>query len=231
MAGSFDLNALWLSDGSATSDGYTLAKSDNSLNMNGANTVWDDGASSQQHIVWDDYAKLSNPGGANVEGKIGFISEGETQTFTLAALGLTSFDPTNFDTLGVRATSVNGTGAIKWVDAAPEIDQGNGDHVCVLTATVQLTGAGGNELSSDMAGNACVVAYESVRGGESDIYFQSSQGGAETQLALPGVQTDPHMSGDPGDGSIVFTDEFSQKIELFDTSTAILYTAPDTGGV
>jgi len=34
LTGSFDLNALWLSDGSATSDGYTLAKSDNSLNMN-----------------------------------------------------------------------------------------------------------------------------------------------------------------------------------------------------
>ena len=62
QTGSFDLNALWFSDGNTTSDGYVLVRSDNSLNMNGPNTVWDDGTSSAQTIVWDDYGKLSSPG-------------------------------------------------------------------------------------------------------------------------------------------------------------------------
>ncbi len=231
LTGSFDLNALWFSDGNTASDGYVLVKSDNSLNMNGPNTVWEDGISSSQTIVWDTFAKLSKTGGANVEGKIGFISQGETQTFTLAALGLTTFDPDTYSTLGVRATSVNGTGEIKWVDAAPDVDEG--DHVCVLTATTQLTGVAGNELSSDLAGNACLVAYSSTRAGATDIYFQSSQGGPETQLALPGTQTDPHMSGDPGDGAIVFTsDELGgSRINVYDTSQAVLTYVPDTGGL
>ena len=45
----------------------------------------------------------------------------------LQHLGLTTFDPTTFDTLGVRATSVNGTGAIKWVDTTPDTDQEPGE--------------------------------------------------------------------------------------------------------
>jgi hypothetical protein len=60
QTGSFDLNALWVSDGNTTSDGYTLAKSDSSLSMNGSDTVWDNGTSSLQKIVWDDYGKLSS---------------------------------------------------------------------------------------------------------------------------------------------------------------------------
>jgi len=79
--------------------------------------------------------------------------------------------------------------------------------------SAHMDGRGGGDAADD-DGSGCAVVLELAR-----------------VLALPGVQTDPHMSGDPGDGSIVFTDEFSQKIELFDTSTAILYTAPDTGGV
>src|SRR6476620_170393 len=127
LTGSFDLNALWLSDVSATSDGYTLVKFDNNLNMNGDNTIWADGTSTLEPIVWDDYAKLSSPG-LGVEGtnKTRFIGSGETQTFDLSVFVLTSFDPTTFDTLGVRATSVNGTGTIKWVDTTPDTGQFEG---------------------------------------------------------------------------------------------------------
>src|SRR5688572_12877722 len=78
LEGSFDLNALWFSDGGTTSDGYTLVKSDNSLNMNGSNTVWDDdGNATSEKIVWDDYAKLSSTGlGTEGEDKASFISAG-----------------------------------------------------------------------------------------------------------------------------------------------------------
>src|SRR4029079_9281654 len=104
LTGSFDLNALWFSNGDTTSDGYTLVKSDNGLNMNGADTVWDGGTSSLQTIVWDDYAKLSSLGlGSAGAAKSTFFSQGETQTFILSDLGLSSFDPTSYDTLGVRA--------------------------------------------------------------------------------------------------------------------------------
>lgn len=125
LEGSFDLNALWFSDGNTTSDGYTLAKGDNSLNMNGSNEVWaDDGTSSMEKITWDDYAKLSSTGlGAEGESKASFISDGETAIFSLADFGITDFDADAYPILGVRATSVNGSGSIKWVDNAPEVEE------------------------------------------------------------------------------------------------------------
>lgn len=127
LTGSFDLNALWFSDGDTLSDGYTLLKSDSSLNMNGTNTVWnDDGTSSGEKIVWDDYAKVSSTGlGTDGTDKLSFVSEGETVVFSLADLGLSSFDPEAFGTLGVRATSVNGGDSIKWVDDGAVVTDAN----------------------------------------------------------------------------------------------------------
>jgi hypothetical protein len=125
LSGSFDLNALWFSDDDADSDGYVLLKSQNNLNMNGENVVWEDGISSEEKIVWDTYVPLSSPGSVS-DNKLSFITAGESQTFTLADLGLTAFDPDTYSTLGVRATSVNGTGEIKWADEGPEIDEGPG---------------------------------------------------------------------------------------------------------
>jgi Ca2+-binding RTX toxin-like protein len=127
LEGSFDLNALWFSDGDLTSDGYALSKGDNSLNMNGSNEVWDgDGNASMEKITWDDYAKLSSPGlGTEGENKDSFIGDGDTAVFTLAHFGLDSFDPEIYTTLGVRATSVNGDGSIKWVDSEPEVQEEN----------------------------------------------------------------------------------------------------------
>jgi hypothetical protein len=126
--GSFDLNALWFSDGDTTVDGDTkLSKQDNSLNMNGSTTVWDeDGNATSEKVVWDDYAKVSSPGlGSEGEDKKSFISDedAEPTTFTLAELGMTGFDPVGM-TLGVRATSVSGWeggDSIKFADSTPEL--------------------------------------------------------------------------------------------------------------
>lgn len=126
LEGSFDLNALWFSDGDGASEGYSLVKSDNSLNMNGSNTVWDDeGNATSEKIVWDDYARLSSTGlGSEGEDKHSFIGDGETKTFSLADFGLADFDPDTYGTLGVRATSVNGDDGFKYVDKEPVVDQG-----------------------------------------------------------------------------------------------------------
>ncbi len=125
--GSFNLGALWFSDGDPTKDFgtalTTLTKSDNSLNMNGTSTVWaDDGSTTQEKIVWDDYAKpLSST----------LITEGSTVSVTLSDTDqgqLADFiknladHPENNFVLGVRSTSVNGTSdGFKWVDTQPEI--------------------------------------------------------------------------------------------------------------
>ena len=116
--GHLDLNAIWLASDSVTGT-YSLTKSESSLNMNGANTVWDDGASSSSKIVWDDFIALSSTGlGSEGTAKSTFISEGETACFNGTLFGFDAFDPTIFTTLGVRATSTSIGDGIKWVDAA-----------------------------------------------------------------------------------------------------------------
>jgi Ca2+-binding RTX toxin-like protein len=128
IEGSFDLNALWWSDGNGTKDGDTsLSKADNSLNMNGSTTVFDDdGNATAEKIVWDGYEKLSRTGlGFEGTEKSTYISEGETTTFSGSA-AFTDFldslaDGQDF-TLGVRATSVSGGDygdSIKFADTDP----------------------------------------------------------------------------------------------------------------
>lgn len=117
--GYLDLNAIWLASDSVTGT-YSLSKSESSLNMNGVNTVWDDGTSSSSKIVWDDFIALSSTGlGSEGTAKSTFISEGDTACFSGSYYGFDAFDPATFTTLGVRATStsINGDG-IKWADAA-----------------------------------------------------------------------------------------------------------------
>jgi|GEM_PF-1930200 len=126
--GSFDLNALWWGDDEADGAEPTLSKADNSLNMNGANTVWDDqGNATSEDIDWDGYQKLSKPGlGTEGEDKSSFISEGETEEFCADQAFIdfvASLNGADF-TLGVRATSVNGDGSIKFADTDPEYDDG-----------------------------------------------------------------------------------------------------------
>lgn len=114
LEGSFDLNALWFAGDSFDGDVHLKGR-DNSVNMNGNNVVWsDDGTSSKQKIDWDGVQILSNPGlGKAGTDKDSFISEGESHTFAASP----EFDPDDFTTLGVRATSVNGNGGFKFADA------------------------------------------------------------------------------------------------------------------
>ena len=239
LAGSFDLNALWFSDGNTTSDGYTLIKSDNSLNMNGSDTVWDDGTSSAQTIVWDTYGKLSSTGlGSEGVNKTSFISDGETQTFDLSDFELTSFDPTTFDTLGVRATSVNGTGAIKWVDETPETGQGP-----LVPGIAQITNTAVDEVLNDISGGGTferVVYSASGSNGDFDVLAftytppPSLGGGLHTLNGTfqvvnngPGDQTNPHVSGDIA--AYTSDDGVNSQIRYFDFATSSDHLVPTTG--
>ena len=228
LLGSFDLNALWFSDGNTTSDGYVLVKSDNNLNMNGANTVWDDGTSSAQLIVWDDYSKLSSPGlGSEGTNKISFINDGETQTFTLSDFGLTTFDPTNFDTLGVRATSVNGNGSIKWADLTPEVQQGHG--ACVTTLVNLTNNTPVSETLSDISGDGCFVTYAAPgSGGDFDVFWKNIETG-EVKIVNAGAgdQTDPHISAD-GQHVSYTSDNGAPEIRLWE-ATGVDVSVPSTG--
>ena len=59
--------------------------------------------------------------------------------------------------------------------------------------TTRLTGAEGEEENPDSNGQ--VVVYDSVRDGDSDIFWQPVGGGPEHRLALPGAQRNPNISG------------------------------------
>jgi hypothetical protein len=235
LTGSFDLNALWFSDGNTTSDGYTLAKSDSSLNMNGPDTVWDDGTSSLQTIVWDDYGKLSSTGlGSAGENKDSFISSGETHTFSLSDFGLTAFDPTIYDTLGVRATSVNGTSAIKWVDTTPDV--GN----ALVPGIAQVTNTPVDETLNDVShfGTLERIVYSAPGPtGDYDVLAftytppDSLSGSLTGTFSVVnngvGDQTNPHVSGNIA----TYTSETGgvDEIRYFDFFTSTDQVVPTSG--
>jgi hypothetical protein len=121
ITGSLNLNALYWSDGDSTggessSLGFTGAKSENSLNMNGSNVVWnDDGTSTTAKEVYDGGIKLSDVGLGKGDGSTFLTAGGEDYQLTVANLDLS-----HFSTLGVRATSTStAEGSIKWVDDTP----------------------------------------------------------------------------------------------------------------
>jgi WD40-like Beta Propeller Repeat len=241
VTGSFDLNALWFSNDDTTSDGYVLVKSDNNLNMNGDNTVWEDGISSDQTIVWDAYLALSSPGGVEVETKDTFISEGETQTFTLADFGFNPdtfvFDPESYGTLGVRATSVNGTGTIKWVDATPE----EGDVVFPPPGFLQITNTPDRDESlSDLTrcGTFERVAFSVPGATGLDVKAVSYSptdplpGGIVTGISTDvnvgiGDQTDPHV--DCNIAAYTSTESGVSEIRYFDFFTNTDQIVPTIG--
>src|SRR5688572_658512 len=121
--GYLNVNALWFSDGDSSSDGFSLLKSDSSLNMNGSNTVWaydEDGnpITTSEKTVWDEYLKLSSTGLTSTPPDSYIVAGTSHDSFTFSL-------PTEFDfvidentVLGIRATSTSGDtgGGIKWVD-------------------------------------------------------------------------------------------------------------------
>ncbi len=93
--------------------------------------------------------------------------------------------------------------------------------------TTQITGPAGEERNVDT--NGAVVVYESIVGGESNIAYRPIGGGAETQLAIPGEQRNPSISGN----LISFeslTPEGNHDIFVYDISTNTLYRLTQTPG-
>ncbi|WP_411867506.1 hypothetical protein [Vulcanococcus limneticus] len=124
IEGSMDLNALWFSDGDSLKEGDTsLTNNLSSLKMTGAGSVDADGNT----ITWDEMTRLSTVGlGSAGTTKITFLTAGETQSITLDAGSLAFLESQESladITLGIRATSVNGTGGIKLnAEADPFVD-------------------------------------------------------------------------------------------------------------
>ncbi|MCA2834909.1 MAG: calcium-binding protein [Microcystis sp. M007S1] len=107
--GSMDLNAFWWSNGDSNADGtIRLLSKDNSLNMNGTG------------IVWDGYDKISDTGLTGTEHNgSNLLTAGNTYTYSYSkdqGVEIESLLAQGVVTLGVRATSVNGTDGIKAVD-------------------------------------------------------------------------------------------------------------------
>jgi len=107
--GSMDLNALWWSNGDSNADGtIKLLSKDNSLNMNGTG------------IVWDGYDKISDTGLTGTEHNgSSLLTAGNTYTYSYSkdqGVEIEALLAGGVTTLGVRATSVNGTDGIKAVD-------------------------------------------------------------------------------------------------------------------
>jgi hypothetical protein len=129
--GSLDVNALWFAhDLYAPTSPVRLVKSDNSLNMNGTGETW------------DDYAKLSSTGlGSEGTAKATYLTVDDAPlvlTFAdliakgmdaalLAFLGENAEAWTDL-TVGLRATSVNGTSSVKLVDQGGETLPATGDN-------------------------------------------------------------------------------------------------------
>ncbi|MCZ8306713.1 MAG: Ig-like domain-containing protein [Microcystis sp. LE19-98.1E] len=107
--GSMDLNAFWWSNGDSNADGtIRLLSKDNSLNMNGTG------------IVWDGYDKISDTGLTGTEHNgSNLLTAGNTYTYSYSkdqGVEIESLLAQGVVVLGIRATSVNGTGGIKAVD-------------------------------------------------------------------------------------------------------------------
>jgi hypothetical protein len=128
LTGYLNLNALYWKDADQTNEdvggdgtandliGFSDTKSENSLNMNGDNVVWnEDGTFTTSKEVYDGGVNLADAGLGH--GSDYFLDANGTSflSFTIADLDLSAFQ-----TLGVRATSTSTAGgSIKWVDDEP----------------------------------------------------------------------------------------------------------------
>jgi hypothetical protein len=119
LEGSMNLNAVYWGDHDQKANEGSFfnnlgqpwnPKSDPSLNMNGANTVWgNDGSSTTAKEVWDGGIKLSDPGLGH--GTDTYLTAGSDFHFSAAV------NMSDIVDLGVRATSTStAEGSIKWVD-------------------------------------------------------------------------------------------------------------------
>lgn len=229
IKGSFDLNALWVSDGDKTAGegGITLSKNEKSIAMSGIK------------MTWDDVGILSMPGKpTDVQGKPSYIAEGDMKTFDLSDFqglddawfnGITDFSDI---TLGIRATSVNGTTSIKMVatnalslDSIADVhhilyhtdnffalqgdnttDTGATDTLTVLTGTVYLENQylqlpEGHEYTFGIGD----VFYVGAKNGAT-VYFGSDQilGSTSDDRLFGDLDADASSDAYPGGGTYNF---------------------------
>ncbi|MCJ1884507.1 VCBS domain-containing protein, partial [Pseudomonas sp. LA21] len=198
--GHLDLNALWFSDGDKLVEGtVTLAKSDNSLNMNGTG------------ITWDDVYKVSSTGlGSDGVNKISYLTAGESMSFSATTLdlptaitALLASNPTLL-TIGVRVTSdssISGEG--KYVDTsgtlitsvnhAPTLDTvSNGtvtdtagdDTYAAVTGTLHGSDSDGNTVSYKLAGSVAAsgtgdsLGFDVQKGSAYGTFYLNTTSGA-----------------------------------------------------
>src|SRR5262249_55081542 len=137
------------------------------------------------------------------------------------------------DTLFDKMVAVSPTGnALVWEKS--QTDGTGGDIYAAIQTSPgvfsvsALAGAAGEEHNPHTNGE--VVVYTSKRAGETDIFLQPIGGGPETQLALPGEQRDPSISGN----LIVFESEVPTAtwpqfdIFVYDLNTGNLFQVTNT---
>jgi|LakMenEpi03Aug12_release.lakeMendotaPanAssembly.Ray.scaffolds.fasta_scaffold01730_30 hypothetical protein len=205
LEGHMDLNALWFSDGDRLTEGNTkLSKSDNSLNMNGATQVWEDGSPGSEKITWDLYQKTSSTGISN-DGF--YLTEGQSRTF-VASTAVSDWLSGNIDDaiLGIRATSTSTAGgSIKWADAeavrgniyTDDVIVGEGDYQTLVGDTSGSMGdyeQGGNDQITGGSGS-----YNEIVGDAYDTIGGNATGGNdEIRSAADAAEGDHYIFGDSG---------------------------------
>lgn len=163
LFGSMNVNALYWSDGNTVDSaltgltGFTGAKSESSLNMNGSGEVWDGGL------------KISDAGLGKVPPSSYITADPNDlygSSFSIAAPS--DFDPTKFGTLGVRATSTTSAGgSIKWTDDTPDTPPTNHPPVAVdddPACGTEHTPVTGNVLANDSDPDGDALAVTAVNG-------------------------------------------------------------------
>jgi hypothetical protein len=94
--------------------------------------------------------------------------------------------------------------------------------------TSALTSGSGEEGTADTNGQ--LVVYSSTRAGDTDIFIQSAGGGPERQLALPGEETNPNVSGTLISFERAALPGGARDVYLYDTATDTLYQVSKTPG-
>jgi hypothetical protein len=114
LTGSMNVNALYWTDGDSTANegsyaGFTGAKSESSLNMNGTGQTWDGGL------------KISDAGLGKTPPASYITADPNDAYASSFSIDAGNFNPANFGTIGVRATSTSTEGgSIKWVNEGPD---------------------------------------------------------------------------------------------------------------
>ncbi|WP_371229626.1 beta strand repeat-containing protein [Pseudomonas sp. QE6] len=213
--GYLDLNALWFSDGDKLVEGtVTLAKSDNSLNMNGTG------------ITWDDVYKVASTGlGSAGENKASFLTAGESMSFSVGTLdlpaaisSLLASNPTLLtigvrvtsdssisgegkyvDTSGTLITSVNHAPTLNTVSNADLNDTAGDDNFPNVTGTLHGSDPDGNVVSFKLAGSASTsgtgdsAGFDVQKGSAYGTFYLNTTSGAykfvANDAAVEGLKT------------------------------------------